>query len=255
MNGELEIFFAAVRYFTRLPVPSGVSHSEQQLEQAARYFPLVGVIVGVVGALVTVVAAQILPTPLAILAGMASTLLVTGAFHEDGFADAVDAFGGGFDRAQVLGIMKDSRIGSFGAIAIAMMLLAKFSALQQIGAWNGLRTLGLALVAGHAVSRLAPTVLMFALEYVREDENSRARPLTRPLSIPELALAVACGLAPCVLLWSSKVWLGLALAILVTVICAGYFVRRIGGYTGDCLGAMQQLAELAFYLGLACKPS
>jgi len=255
MMRELEIFFAALRTFTRLPVPSWVGHSEGQLEHAARYLPLVGAIVGSIGALVSVAAAQGLPMPLAILAGMAATLLVTGAFHEDGFADAVDGFGGAHDRDRVLEIMKDSRIGSFGAIGITLMLVAKFSALQQIAAWNGLRMLGFALIAGHAWSRFAPIALMFALDYVREDESAKSRPLARPLSIPALSVAAVCGLAPCLLLWSSKVWLALALTTAVTVIAAAYLVRRIGGYTGDCLGASQQLAELAFYVGLACKPS
>jgi adenosylcobinamide-GDP ribazoletransferase len=259
MMRELEAFLAAVGYFTRLPVPSWVGQSEQQreqqLEQAARYLPLVGVIVGGVGAVVSVGVAQGLPMPLAILAGMAATLLVTGAFHEDGFADTVDGFGGSPDRNRVLEIMKDPRIGSFGAIGITLMLLAKFNALQQIGAWHGLRMLGFALIAGHALSRFAPITLMFALHYVREDENSKSRPLVGGLSVAGLSLAAVLGLAPCLLLWSSKIWLALVLTTVVTVIVATYFVRRIGGYTGDCLGATQQLAELAFYVGLAWKPS
>jgi adenosylcobinamide-GDP ribazoletransferase len=102
MIRELGVFFAALRFFTRLPVPSWVGHSEQQLELAARYLPLVGIIVGSIGALVTVAAEQGLPASLAILAGMATTLVVTGAFHEDGFADAVDGFGGSRQKGRVL---------------------------------------------------------------------------------------------------------------------------------------------------------
>jgi adenosylcobinamide-GDP ribazoletransferase len=167
MIRELEIFFAALRFFTRLPVPACVGHSQQQLDRAARYFPLIGIIVGAIGALVTVAVAWALPMPLAILAGMAATLLVTGAFHEDGFADAVDGFGGGWEKARVLEIMKDSRIGSFGAIAICLMLLAKFHALAEIAARGGLAFLSLALIASHALSRLASTVLISVLDYVR----------------------------------------------------------------------------------------
>ncbi len=255
MIRELKVFFAALRFFTRLPVPSWVGHSEQQLDQAARYFPLVGVIVGAIGALVTVAAAQALPASLAILAGMAATLLATGAFHEDGLADAVDGFGGGRQKERVFEIMKDSRIGSFGAIAIALMLLAKFNALAQIDALGGLRMLAVALIAGHALSRLASTTLLFALDYVREDDSAKSRPLARRLSATQLALAALFGLAPCLLLAGARVWVGIGLAAVVTVVAAGYFVRRIGGYTGDCLGAAQQVAELAFYVGLACASS
>jgi adenosylcobinamide-GDP ribazoletransferase len=255
MIRELEVFFAALRFFTRLPVPSWVGHSPQQLDRAARYFPLIGLIVGGIGALTTVAAARELPAPLAILAGMAATLLVTGAFHEDGFADAADGFGGGRDRSHVLEIMKDSRIGSFGAIAITMMLLAKFNALARIEALDGARMLVLALVAGHALSRLASTTLICALDYAREDDSAKARPLARRLSAAELGVAALFGLAPCLLVAPSKVWIAIVLAAAVTVLSARYFVRRLGGYTGDCLGATQQLAELAFYVGLLCVSS
>ena len=260
MIRELEVFFAALRFFTRLPVPSSWvggsdQQRDQQLEQAARYFPLVGVIVGSIGALITVAAAQGLPPSLAILAGMAATLLVTGALHEDGLADAVDGLGGAWQKERVLEIMKDSRIGSFGAIAISLMLLAKFNALAQIDTLGGLRMLGLALVAGHALSRLASTMLLCTLDYVRDDDGSKSRPLARRLPAGGLGLAALFGLAPCVLLTGPRVWVGIGLAAVVTVLAARYFVHRIGGYTGDCLGATQQLAELAFYVGLACASS
>jgi adenosylcobinamide-GDP ribazoletransferase len=255
MIRELEVFFAALRFFTRLPVPSRVGHSEQQLEQSARYFPLVGLIVGGIGALVTVAAAQGLPPSLAILAGMAATLLVTGAFHEDGFADTVDGFGGAWQKERVLEIMKDSRIGSFGAIAISLMLLAKFNALAQIDVLGGMRMFALALVAGHALSRFASTTLLCTLDYVRDDDNSKSKPLARRLPAGGLGLAALFGLAPCLLLTGPRVWAGVGLAAVVTVLAGAYFVRRIGGYTGDCLGAAQQLAELAFYVGLLCVSS
>jgi adenosylcobinamide-GDP ribazoletransferase len=255
MIRELEVFFAALRFFTRLPVPAWVGHSQQQLDRAARYFPLVGLIVGGIGALVTFAAARALPVSLAILAGMAATLAVTGAFHEDGFADAADGFGGGWDKRRVLEIMKDSRIGSFGAIAITLMLLAKFNALVQIDALDGRRMLVLALLAGHALSRFASTTLICALDYVREDDSAKAKPLARRLSPPALGVAALFGLGPCLLLAVSKVWVAIVLAAAVTLLCARYFVRRIGGYTGDCLGATQQAAELAFYVGLLCVSS
>jgi adenosylcobinamide-GDP ribazoletransferase len=252
MMRELEAFFAALRFFTRLPVPSWVGHSEQHLEQAARYLPLIGIVVGGIGALVTVAAALRLPVTLAILAGMAATLLVTGAFHEDGLADAVDGFGGARQKDRVLEIMKDSRIGSFGAAAITLTLLAKFNALVQIDALIGQRTLALALVAGHALSRLASTTLIRVLDYVREDDSTKSRPVVGRLPAAGLGLAALFGLAPCLLLAGPRLWIAIGLAAVATALAAGYFVRRIGGYTGDCLGAAQQVAELAFYVGLLC---
>lgn len=248
IRANIEYFFAALRFFTRLPVPGWVGHSPEQLNHAARYFSLVGILIGAIGAAVTWLAGLLWPPQLAILAGMIATILATGAFHEDGLADSIDGFGGGWSREQVLLIMKDSRIGSYGAIGIALALLVKFSVLGAMP----VPTVLLALVAGHAASRFFSTTLIFALDYAREDDTSKSKPLATRLGKGELALAAIFGLAPCLLLPVPQVVVALALATLVTLLAARYFVHRIGGYTGDALGATQQLTELTFYLGLTC---
>ena len=246
LRQEAEAFFGAVRFFTRLPVPAWVGHSQEALDRAARYFPLVGVLVGALGGLTFFLVALVLPVSLALLFSMAATLLVTGAFHEDGLADAVDGFGGGWTKPQVLAIMKDSRIGSYGALAVALMLLAKFNALYELpDDW-----IFSALVAAHAASRFCSTALIHALDYVRDDDSSRAKPLAVRMGTGNLAVAGLFGLAPLALLPWEAALAGLALAGLTTFLAARYFVKRIGGYTGDCLGAAQQLSELAIYLGI-----
>ncbi|MEW6165861.1 MAG: adenosylcobinamide-GDP ribazoletransferase [Pseudomonadota bacterium] len=249
-------FLAAVRFFTRLPVPARVGHSAEQLDQAARWFPAVGWIVGALGAAVTLAAALFWPPQIAVPLGMAATLLVTGAFHEDGLADSIDAFGGGWTRADVLRIMKDSRIGSYGAIGIGMALLTKFMALEELLAVSSDLTFFWVLVAGHAASRFAATTLIHFLAYARDDDSSKSKPLATRLDAGGLAVAALCGLAPCLPLLAAlpppRLAAGLALVALVTLLAARHFVKRIGGYTGDCLGATQQLAEIAFYLGLLC---
>lgn len=250
---EAGYFFAALRFFTRLPVPAWVGHSAEQLNHAARWFPAVGLIVGSIGAGVTLAAALAWPTAIAVLLGMAATLHVTGAFHEDGLADTIDGLGGGWTRADVLRIMKDSRIGSYGAIGIGMVLLLKFSALSQLLAVLPAPTFAAALVAGHAVSRLASTALIFFLDYAREE--GKAKPLATRLGGGELAFAALCGLAPCLWLPAIQAAVALVLAALVTLYAARVFVKHLGGYTGDCLGATQQLTELVFYLGLLCACS
>lgn len=255
---NLEYFFAALRFFTRLPVPAWVGHSADQLNHAARYFPLVGLIIGGIGAGVTLAAQQIWPTTIAVLLGMVATLLATGAFHEDGLADTIDGFGGGWTREDVLRIMKDSRIGSFGAIGIGLALLIKFSALTELavlpvpekGFPSVTPTIFWVLIAGHAVSRFASTTLIYAFEYAREE--GKAKPLATRMGKGELAIAALFGLAPCLLLPAGQVAAALVLVALITWLAARTFVRRIGGYTGDCLGATQQLTEIAFYLGLLC---
>ena len=282
---QLEYFFAALRFFTRLPVPAWVGHSAEQLNGAARYFPLVGILVGVIGATVTWAVFLLLPLSLAIIAGMAATLLATGGFHEDGFADTVDGFGGGWEKEQVLAIMKDSRVGSYGAIGVALLLLAKWNALLELSE----EALLAAIVAGHAVSRLASTTLIYALEYVRDEPGiptpppppqgggdgcsaaqdaasgsltgpalgrpgggawAKSKPLANRMTAGELLTASIFGLLPCLLLPYWETLLALLLVAVVTWLAGRYFLRRIGGYTGDCLGAAQQVAELAFYLGL-----
>ncbi|MDP1607135.1 MAG: adenosylcobinamide-GDP ribazoletransferase [Rhodocyclaceae bacterium] len=248
---EAAYFFAALRFFTRLPAPAWVGHSAEQLNHAARYFPLVGVIVGAIGAAVTLAALQLWPVQIAVLLGMAATLLATGAFHEDGLADSIDGCGGGWTKEQVLAIMKDSRIGSYGAIGIGMVLLTKFAALCTL-AVSPAPTFAAVLIAGHSLSRFASTTLIYALDYARDDASSKAKPLATRLGKGELAVAALFGLLPCLLLPTAQVAVALLLVALVTWIAARYFVRRIGGYTGDCLGATQQLTELAFYLGMAC---
>lgn len=250
MRRQAETFFAALRFFTRLPVPGWVGHSAEQLNHAARWFPAVGWIVGALGAAVTLAAAQVWPTSIAVLLGMAATLLVTGAFHEDGLADSIDGFGGGWTREQVLAIMKDSRIGSYGAIGIGLALLTKFAALGELLAVLPAPTFAALLIAGHAASRLASTTLIYFLDYAREE--GKAKPLATRLGAGELAFAALCGLAPCLLLPPIQAAVALALVALVTALAARKFVQRLGGYTGDCLGATQQLAEIAFYLGLLC---
>jgi adenosylcobinamide-GDP ribazoletransferase len=253
MKRELEYFFAALRFFTRLPVPAWVGHTQDQLDHAARYFPLIGILIGSIGAGITELVALALPLGVAVLLGMAATILATGAFHEDGFADSCDGFGGGWDKAQVLAIMKDSRVGSYATLGVGLVLLAKWNALVELDAAFGLPFLAIALVAGHAVSRLASTVLISCLDYVRDDDGAKSKPLAQRMAPPELALAALFGLAPCLLLPPADMLVALAAVALATLLAARYFLRRIGGYTGDCLGATQQVAEIAFYLGLLCS--
>lgn len=255
---QLIYFFAALRFFTRLPIPAWVGHNQDQLNHAARYFPLVGILVGLIAATVTLLAALVLPISIAVVLGMTASILATGAFHEDGFADACDGFGGGWDKVQVLAIMKDSRVGSYATVGMMLLLLAKWNALVEIDATFEMPILympmlGLTLIAAHAVSRLAATSLIFTLNYVREDAAAKAKPLAVRMAPHELLIATLTGLAPCILLPASHLLVALVAVALCTWLAARYFVRRIGGYTGDCLGATQQITELAFYLGFLCS--
>lgn len=246
---ELEYFFGALRFFTRLPVPAWVGHSAAKLNHAARYFPAVGLVVGLIGALVWLVASLFWPKTIAILLALAATLWITGAFHEDGLSDMVDGFGGAWEKRRILEIMKDSRVGSFGVIALVLSLLGRFLLLVELpDSW-----VFMALVAGHALSRFCATALLYAMDYVREDAEAKAKPLATRISPLELDIAGGIALLPCLLLPFGPMLVGLLLALGVSFWLARFFKRWIGGYTGDCLGAVQQAAELAFYLGLLAR--
>ncbi|HRP75252.1 MAG TPA: adenosylcobinamide-GDP ribazoletransferase [Rhodocyclaceae bacterium] len=249
MRYQIEIFFTALGFFTRIPVPAWVPWSPERLNHAARYFPLVGWIVGAVGAASYLAFASVLPHLLAVLLSMAITIRLTGAFHEDGWADACDGLGGGWDKTQVLAIMKDSRIGTYGTVGLVLMLLAKAAALVELGA-SGNTAVAVALLVAHPLSRLASTSLLHAMAYVREDMQSKSRPLAHRLRRGELATAGVFGLAPLLLLAPIEAASALVSVIAVTAWAARIFERRLGGYTGDCLGAAQQASELGCYLGI-----
>jgi adenosylcobinamide-GDP ribazoletransferase len=246
MKKQLQLMFTALAFFTRIPCTAWGAHSEEDLNQAAKYFSLVGVVVGAVAALVYLAASTMLPSSLAILLSMVSTLLLTGAFHEDGLSDAVDGLGGGWEKEQALAIMKDSRIGSYGAIALVMALLVKFQSLSSLPP----ALVPAVLVVGHSLSRFASVTLMYFQRYVRE--NGKAKLLAQHISGTGLLVAAIFGLAPLALL-APQLWWALVPVVVVGAWFARTLMRRLGGYTGDCLGAMQQLCELAFYLGVvAC---
>lgn len=239
---EWRLWRVALGFFTRVPVHIA-DFQEADLNHAARYFPLVGALVGTVSYAVYWIAAQWLPAEIAILASIAASIGITGAFHEDGLADAVDGLGGGWQKQQVLSIMQDSRLGSYGAVALLLMLMTKFQALLHMPAGILLAV----TLAGHSLSRFAAVLVICTQAYVRAE--GKAKPLATQLSPYELLLAAVFGLAPLALL-PPRLWLALLPVALVWLWFSRKLKLRLGGYTGDCLGAMQQLTELAFYIGV-----
>lgn len=254
MLKELRLFLSAVQFFTRIPVPAWVGHSAGQLDQAARYFPAVGFVVGGFSAAVWWCTAQILPLQIALLLSMAAGILVTGAFHEDGLSDFADGFGGGHSREKVLAIMKDSRVGAYGVIALVMTLLLKFSLLQQLGTLSFPMALA-ALVVAHVISRLLAASLLYTQVYVRDDDSARAKPAAQSMSHMSFSVALLFGAIAIAVLMAAGVsaWplaSALGMALLMRAYLAWRIKKTLGGYTGDCLGAIQQLSEVALYLGL-----
>ena len=277
----LRHFLLALQFFTRIPVTGRladwVGFSQAMLRASAAYFPAVGVVVGGLVVLLTAALMHYLPATYAPLVaaalGTTWSVWLTGAFHEDGLADVADGLGGSYDRERALIIMKDSRVGAFGAIAVVLALLSKVALLSLLGA-VGTLWICLALMAGHVVSRTWPLLVIRWLPHVGDEAGSKSKPLADQISTSSLAvallwcagaLALSACIAAAVLSGCDTLTLVMAqmLPVLKVLACGGLasalifvyllrlFARRLQGFTGDCLGTTQQLCEIAFYLGCA----
>ena len=277
----LRHFLLALQFFTRIPVTGRladwVGFSPAMLRASAAYFPAVGVVVGGLVVLLTAALMHYLPASYAPLVaaalGTVWSVWLTGAFHEDGLADVADGLGGSYDRERALIIMKDSRVGAFGAIAVVLALLSKVALLALLGA-VGTLWMCFALMAGHVISRTWPLLIIRWLPHVGDEASSKSKPLADQISTNSLAvallwcagaLALSAFIAAAVLSGSDPRTLVTVqmLSVLKVLACGGLtsvlafvyllrlFARRLQGFTGDCLGTTQQLCEIAFYLGCA----
>jgi len=251
LRNEVAIFLLGVQFLTRLPIPSGVQFTPRRLSASVRYYPSIGLLIGAITAAVYWVFAIILPPALAVLISGAAGLLLTGAFHEDGLADTFDGIGGSGDPKRALEIMKDSRIGTYGAAALIMVLAIKMTALTLLPP----PTVLIGLVVGHGLSRLSSVLVIATSRYVRD--QGTAKPTADGIGAVGLIIATLTGgiallaLAH-VLTLVAALFAGVGL-IAGHVLMRLFFEPKLGGYTGDTLGAVQQISEMGFYLGLlAC---
>ncbi|MBV8203210.1 MAG: adenosylcobinamide-GDP ribazoletransferase [Acidobacteria bacterium] len=245
---EWRLFWTAVTLLTRLPAPRAVGFEESWLPGSAAYFPLVGLVVGLLAAAVYAIAALLWPAAVAALAAMAAAAWLTGGLHEDGWADLCDAAAASRDRERMLEVMKDSRIGAVGALALIFLVAGKLAALTALPAAKA----AAALIAAHTASRWSSLPLLWRLPYARP-----AGGLARPLAGQVTARRMAAGSVAAALIVALALrWAALppAFAAVAAVALAAWFFRaRLGGVTGDCLGAANQLVELAVFLALAAR--
>jgi adenosylcobinamide-GDP ribazoletransferase len=244
---QLELFLLASGFLSRIPLPAALPYSEERMNQAGRYFALVGLLLGALCAAVYSALATLLSPELSIFLTMVFSLLLTGAFHEDGLADMADGIGGGMTLERRLEIMKDSRIGTYGSCALLMALLGKYLLLSELAGQMALLPIWL---VGYGTSRAVATSLIYTMDYVSDPAKSKCKPLAQKQSSPELLFLLFCGLLPCLLL-PLKVALALILlGLIFHLLFRRWLQKRLGGFTGDCLGAAQQLMELLSYLVL-----
>lgn len=252
---ELRLVAVALQFLTRVPVRFA-RFDPAWLHACARHFPLVGALVGGFGALVLLAALQAWPPAVAVLVSMAATVWLTGGFHEDGLADTCDGLGGAVTRERALAIMKDSRLGSYGALGLGLTLALKAAVLAALAAAQAPAMLAAALVLAHGGSRAATVVLLVLLPYGGDPEHAKAKPLAQQVGAGGLAVALSwallIGAAAFAAGWGpGRLAAAAGAAALVTLLCGRWLRRRLGGYTGDALGATQQWSELAVYLALA----
>lgn len=241
---ELLLFLSAVEFLTRLPIPGWVGWSDDRMIRASRYFALVGALIGLAGGVVWWTAVQVLPPTLAAGLTLLVTTILTGALHEDGLADCADGLGGGKTGSEALDIMRDSRVGSYGAMSLVFSIGLRWAALSALSPVAGVFVLAMAGGIGRALMVPATALANYARhEGVGTGIAGGAKPIEIAAAMgTALLLAIAGG-------WAGL--LALALAISVASGFLIYMTRRVGGYTGDGLGTIAQLGEIAVMVTLA----
>ncbi|MCW3462045.1 adenosylcobinamide-GDP ribazoletransferase [Chitinophaga nivalis] len=248
MKKQWQLVLTAMMFYTRLPVTVSTPYSPELLNRATRYLPLIGWIVAAFMAGILYLFGVIAPHSISILMSIIVGIWITGAFHEDGFADMCDGFGGGWTKEKILEIMKDSRIGTYGMTGLLLLLALKFLSLQALP----LSVAILAVVAAQPLSRFVALTVIYTHRYVRENEDSKAKPVSKGIGVQDLLIAAIWGLLPFIGVVIYLQHYMLLFTLLALLPARWYLVhlmqKWIGGYTGDCLGAVQQVAETVIYL-------
>lgn len=247
---EWQLFLVAIGFFTRIPIPQHIFTDQTRLNRASRYFALVGLCIGMATSITLTLINFILPSSIAVLISMIVGILLTGAFHEDGLADTADGFGGGWTIENKLKIMKDSRLGSYGAIALILALFLKWQ-LLTLTANISISITIIALLLGHTLSRVFAASYIFTEQYVR-DIDGKSKPLAIEQNSTDLQILTLSGalIIMVSLFWFSLVQIAILLGCLMVTryLFAMLLKKQIGGYTGDTLGAAQQIHEIIIYM-------
>ena len=249
MKQEYSIFILSLQFLTRIPVRSDSHYNELRMAEIPRYFPLVGALIGAAAGAVFLLAHELLSPGSALLISVAATMALTGAFHEDGLADTFDGIGGGTNKATALEIMRDSRLGTYGTLAVVVALLLKISLLAELPAHH----IPTALIFGHTLSRLSSVLVLIQGRYVRD--RGAGKPVAQGLSAKSTWVAMITAMAVTLLAWFFVG--GVPIIIATGMMLVAHFLLRlwihqkIAGYTGDTLGSIQQVSELGCYAGFA----
>ncbi len=247
---QLTLFFYAISYFTRIPIPTCIVFDDKQFYKANAYFPIIGLLNALLMVVMFYFCQFFFSIAVSIILMLMGAILLTGALHEDGFADCCDGFGGGYDTTQRLKIMKDSQIGTYGGIGLIMLLLLKFILLVEL-AEVSLVVLIISLLIAHTLSRYASLCVMQTLPYVRLDKGGKLQVLATKLNRNYFIFASIIAFL-CLLLLTLKSALIIIVSVtIITFSIQKLLMKNLSGYTGDCLGFIQQLIELTILLLLS----
>ena len=236
-------------FFTRIPVFRFFEDKEEYRVKNVRYLPTIGLLLGALGGLVYFAATKYLDdTSVCVFLGMLSTIVLTGAFHEDGLADTADAIGGGFTQEKILTIMKDSRIGTYGTIALIAALGLRFFLLKSFP----VAVIPFVFISSQCFSRIFPLFMVYSLSYVSETNVAKSKFVSEGISLPALFFGIVVGLSSLLFITNnSMIYLILIPLMLIFLLLRKYFKDAVGGYTGDVLGATQQIFEILFLIFLS----
>jgi adenosylcobinamide-GDP ribazoletransferase len=235
-------FLVAVQFLTRIPVPGSARAGEADVSKSAAFFPAVGLLVGAGGILLYNALKPLLPSSTCVIFVLVYSSFITNALHDDGLADSIDGFGGGWTREQTLKIMRDSRIGTFGALALIFLVLAKYNLLSMLE-W---RWFWRWFLFASAASRWSVLPLCMWLDYAREE--GQVKMVARRVGLPAAMIAALTIAATALVFPPISGLIAIAVACAVPLLTGIYYRHRLGGITGDCLGATSQLTEVALYL-------
>jgi adenosylcobinamide-GDP ribazoletransferase len=250
MRSAANSFLVAVQFMTRLPVSRGIKYSPDALAKSAVFFPAIGLLIGAGGAALYWLFSPHASRDIVVLVILVYLVTIAGGLHEDALGDAADGFGGAREKDRILAIMRDSRIGSFGSVAITLSLLARFVLLTNLGPGKFVAF----LIAGQVLGRWTALPLAFFLPSARDDVAGQGNLIAKKITPLPFAAGTLLALTIVGLALGAAAIPALLIAVLVVAISGFYYRRRIGGITGDCLGATNQLTEIAVYLIGAVLP-
>ncbi|PJZ83112.1 adenosylcobinamide-GDP ribazoletransferase [Leptospira harrisiae] len=258
---EVRLFFVCLSFLSRIPSPNWIGFKEEWLHKSIKYSPFVGILLGSLQWMIFILFQMFFGVGIAFVISLGFLLILTGAFHEDGFSDFCDGIGGGWKREDILRIMKDSRVGSFGAAGISLLLVLKI-----LGAWESLQDMRiywnqfsidkidqliliwLYFVSAHSLSRFFSVLMMKLLPYAKEE--GYAKPMAKEITWPQTFFASLAGLVPFLFLsYLYPKYLFSLVCIIPSLFYMYSLMKRwIGGFTGDCLGAVQQVVETCLWI-------